>query len=97
LFVTGVIFGLVAVGVNFGLLYVGVRWMMRRQSRAARLLTALSYAARYLVFGALIFLFLRFRLGSIWGLFAGLNVGIAAFLIWQGVYAAHRRSDRVQP
>ena len=95
MFVTGVIFGLVAVGVNFGLLYVVVRWMMRRQSRAVRLLTVLSYAARYLVFGALIFLFLRFRLGSVWGLFAGVTVGIVAFLVWQGVYAAHRRSDRV--
>ena len=97
MFVKGWIFGLVAVGVNFSLLYVGVRWMMRRQSRAARLLTALSYAVRYLVFGALIFLFLSFRLGSVWGLFAGVTVGIAAFLVWQGVYAAHRRSDRVQP
>jgi hypothetical protein len=97
LFVKGVVFGLVAVALNFGMLYVGVHWMMRRQSRAARLLSALSYAARYLVLGALIFLFLRFRLGSIWGLLAGLTAGIAAFLVWQGVYAAHRRSDRVQP
>jgi len=97
LFVKGLIFGLVAVGVNFGLLYVGVRWMMQRQSRSARLLTALSYAVRYLVFGALIYLFLRYRLGSVLGLFAGVTVGIIAFLIWQGGYAAHRRGDRVQP
>ena len=97
MFIKGLIFGLVAVGVNFGLLYWGVRWMMRRQTRAARLLTVLSYAARYLVFGALIFLFLRLRLGSVLGLFAGVTAGIAAFLIWQGVYAAHRRGDRVQP
>jgi hypothetical protein len=96
-FVKGVVFGLVAVGVNFALLYVGVRWMMRRQSRAARLLTALSYAVRYLVFGGLIYLFLKLQLGSIWGLFAGVTAGIAAFQIWQGVHAAHRRGDRVQP
>jgi hypothetical protein len=96
-FIKGLIFGLVAVGVNFAMLYGGVRWMMRRQTRAARLLTVLSYAARYLVFGALIFLFLRLRLGSVVGLFAGVTVGIVAFLIWQGVYAAHRRGDRVQP
>jgi len=97
MFVTGLILGLIAVGVNFGLLYFGVRWMVRRQSRAARLLTALSYAVRYLVFGGLIYLFLRFRLGSVPGLLAGVTAGIAAFLIWQGVYAAHRRGDRVQP
>ena len=95
MFIAGSVFGLLAVGVNFLMLYLGVRWMMRRQSRAARLLTVLSYAARYLVFGALIFLFLRFRLGSVWGLFAGVTAGIVAFLVWQGVYAAHRRSDRV--
>jgi hypothetical protein len=97
MFISGLIFGLFAVGVNFAMLFWGVRWMMRRQTRAARLLTVLSYGARYLVFGALIFLFLRFRLGSVWGLFAGVTVGIVAFLAWQGVYAAHRRSDRVQP
>jgi hypothetical protein len=94
-FIAGLVFGLLAVGVNFAMLYWGVRWMMRRQTHAARLLTVLSYAARYLVFGALIFLFLRLRLGSVWGLFAGVTVGIVAFLVWQGVYAAHRRSDRV--
>ena len=97
MFVKGIVFGLVAVGVNFAMLYWGIRWMMRRQTSAARLLTVLSYAARYLVFGALIYLFLRFRLGSILGLFAGVTVGIIAFLIWQGVHAAHRRGDRVQP
>jgi hypothetical protein len=96
-FIAGLVFGLLAVGVNFLMLYLGVRWMMRRQTRAARLLTVLSYGARYLVFGALIFLFLRFRLGSVVGLFAGVTVGIVTFLIWQGVYAAHRRGDRVQP
>jgi len=94
-FVKGLFFGLVAVGVNYALLYFGVRWMMQRQTGAARLLTVLSYAARYLVFGALIYLFLRLRLGSVVGLFAGVTVGIVAFLIWQGVHAAHRRSDRV--
>ena len=97
MFIKGLIFGLVAVGVNFAMLYWGVRWMMRRQTHAARLLTVLSYAARYLVFGALLFLFLRLRIGSVVGLFAGVTVGIVAFLIWQGVYAAHRRGDRVQP
>lgn len=97
MFVKGLFFGLVAVGVNYALLYFGVRWMVRRQSNAARLLTAISYALRYLVFGALIYSFLRFQLGSVVGLFAGVTVGIVTFLIWQGVYAAHRRSDRVQP
>ena len=97
MFIKGAVLGLVAVGVNFGLLYFGVRWMMQRQSRSARLLTALSYAIRYLVFGALIYLFLKFRLGSVLGLLVGVTAGIAAFLIWQGVYAAHRRGDRVQP
>jgi hypothetical protein len=97
LFVKGLVFGLLAVGVNFGMLYFGVRWLMRRQSGAARFLTAVSYVIRYLVFGALILLFLKLRLGSIWGLLAGVSAGIVAFLVWQGVHAAHRRGDRVQP
>ena len=97
MFITGLVFGLLAVGVNFAMLYWGVRWMMRRQTHAARLLTVLSYAARYLVFGALIYLFLRLRLGSVLGLFAGVTLGILSFVIWQGVHAAHRRGDRVQP
>ncbi len=96
-FVIGLVFGLVAASVNFLMMYFGVRWIMRRQSSATRLLTALSYVLRYFVFGALIYLFLRFRLGTVWGLFAGVTLGVCAFLIWQGVYAAHRRGDRVQP
>ena len=97
MFIKGLFFGLVAVGINYALLYFRVRWMLRRQTHAARLLTVLSYAVRYLVFGALIYLFLRFHLGSVVGLFAGVTVGIVTFLIWQGVHAAHRRGDRVQP
>jgi hypothetical protein len=90
-FVTGLIFGLVAAGINFLMLYLGVHWMMRRQTHAARLLTVLSYAARYLVFGALIFLFLRFRLGSVMGLFAGVTAGMVGYLVWQLVNNARNR------
>jgi hypothetical protein len=97
MFTVGLVFGLFAVGVNFLMMYFGVHWLLRRQSGATRILTLLAYVVRYFVFGALIYLFLRFRLGTIWGLFAGVTAGIVAFLVWQGVYAAHRRSNRVQP
>ncbi len=96
-FIIGVVCGLIAVGVNFLLLVFGVRWIMRRQSIAARWLTSVAYVVRYLVFGGLIYLFLKLRLGTVWGLLVGVTVGIAAFLIWQGAYASHRRGDRVQP
>ena len=91
MFVTGLVFGLVAAGVNFLMMYWGVRWVMRRQSSATRLLTVLSYIGRYFVFGALIYLFLRYKLGTVWGLFAGVTVGIVGYLVWQVVNNARNR------
>jgi len=91
MFVIGLIFGLLAVSVNYLLMYLGVRWIMRRQSSAARLLSGLSYVVRYFVFGALIYVFLRFRLGTVWGLFAGVTVGIVGYLVWQLVNNARNR------
>jgi phage shock protein PspC (stress-responsive transcriptional regulator) len=91
MFVIGLVFGLIATGVNFLMMYFAVRWMMRRQSSATRLLTVLSYVLRYFVFGALIYLFLRFRLGTAWGLFAGVTVGIIGYLVWQLVNNARNR------
>jgi hypothetical protein len=91
MFVIGLVFGLVAASVNFLMMYLGVRWVMRRQSSATRLLTLLSYVTRYFVFGALVYLFLRFRLGTVGGLFAGVTVGIVGYLVWQLVNNARNR------
>jgi hypothetical protein len=91
MFITGLVFGLIAVAVNYLLMYFAVRRIMRRQSGAVRLLISLSYVVRYFVFGALIYLFLRFRLGTVWGLFAGVTVGIIGYLVWQVVNNARNR------
>ena len=91
----GLACGLLATGGNFALLYWVTRSMLRKQSRAAQILIPLTNLARYLVFGGIVFLFLRFRLGSIWGLLCGVTVGIAGFLIWQVADARARRSDNL--
>jgi hypothetical protein len=96
LFLKGLACGLLATGGNFALLYWATRAMLRKQSRAAQILIPLMYLARYLVFGGIIFLFLRFRLGSICGLLAGVTIGIAGFLIWQVIDARTRPSDNLQ-
>jgi hypothetical protein len=93
LFLKGLLCGLLATGGNFALLYWATRTMLRKQSRAAQILIPLTYLVRYLVLGGIVFLFLRFRLGSIWGLLSGVTVGVAGFLIWQVTDARTRHSD----
>jgi len=95
LFLKGLACGLLATGGNFALLYWATRVMLRKQSRASQILIPLMYLTRYLVFGGIVFLFLRFRLGSVWGLLAGVTAGIAGFLTWQVIDARTRRSDNL--
>jgi hypothetical protein len=67
--------------------------MLRSQSRAASILIPLANLARYVIFGGIVFLFLRSRLGSIWGLLSGVTAGIAGFLAWQVIDARNRRRN----
>jgi hypothetical protein len=96
LFAKGLACGLLATGGNFALLYWATRAMLRKQSRAAQILIPLMYIARYAVLGGIVFLFLRFRLGSVLGLLVGVTIGIAGFLIWQVSDARTRRSNNLQ-
>jgi hypothetical protein len=93
--IPGILFGLLATGVNFGLLYVGVRWLFGRAPDRARVLIPLVYLFRYLLFGAMILAYLKFRLGSFWGLLIGVTIGIAGYTVWQGIDARNRRSSQV--
>lgn len=94
--VTGVLLGFTATALNFGLLFIGVRWLFGRASDRARALVPLLNLIRYLLFGAMIVAFLKFRLGNVWGLLIGVTSGIAAYAIWQGVTnARNRRSSQV--
>jgi hypothetical protein len=93
-FATGLLVGLAATGLNFAVMYVGVRWLFNQPTGASRFVVPLANAVRYLVLGAIIFAFLRLRLGSVLGLLAGVTVGIAGFLTWQMVNnARYRRSS----
>ena len=90
-FLVGLLLGLAATGVNFGILYVVVRWLVRGQAGAAPYLAPLAQVARYVIFGAIVFVAIHYRLGSVWGLLAGVTVGITGFLIWQVVTNARNR------
>jgi hypothetical protein len=93
-FATGLLFGLAATGLNFAVMYMGVRWLFHRPTGASRFVVPLANIVRYLLLGALIFAFLRLRLGSVLGLLAGVTAGIAGFLTWQMVNnARYRRSS----
>ena len=95
MFLKGLACGLLATAGNFALLYWATRGMLRKQSRAAQVIIPLTYLARYAVLGGIVYLFLRFRLGSTWGLLTGVTLGIAGFLIWQVAVAHSRRSDNL--
>jgi hypothetical protein len=92
-FALGVLLGLVATGANFAILYAVVRSLVRRQSAAARYLVPVFQVVRYALFAAIIYLALRFQLGSVLGLLAGVTLGIAGFFALQVVSnAGNRRS-----
>ena len=90
-FVAGLLLGLVATGVNFGILYMVVRWLVRGQSGPARYIAPLAQVVRYGIFGVIVYLTLWSRLGSVWGLLAGVTIGIVGFLVWQVVTNARNR------
>ena len=93
-FFYGLLLGFAATGINFIILYTVVRWLIRGQSGAPRYVAPLAQIVRYGIFGAIVFLTIRFRIGSPWGLLAGVTIGIAGFLTWQLVYnARYRRSS----
>jgi hypothetical protein len=93
LFLKGLACGLLATGANFALLYWVTRSLLRQRSAATPILVPLANLVRYLVFGGIVFLFLRFRFGSVWGLLAGVTAGIAGFLSWQVIDARNRRRN----
>ena len=62
---------------------------------AAGFLAPILTGLRYLIFAALIYLFLKLGLGGVWGLLVGVSVGIAAYLVVQWRYARNRRSGQV--
>ncbi len=95
MFLKGLACGLLATAGNFALLYWVTRSMLRRQSRTAQVFMPFTYLVRYAVLGGIIYLFLRYRFGSIWGLLTGVTLGIAGFLIWQVIVAHARRSDNL--
>ena len=90
-FFTGVLLGFVATGVNFGILYAVVRWLVWGQGGIARYIAPLAQVVRYGIFGVIVYLTLWYRLGSVWGLLAGVTIGIAGFLVWQVVTNARNR------
>jgi hypothetical protein len=90
-FLAGLLLGLAATAANFGILFAVVRWLVRRQSGPARYIAPLAQVVRYVLFVAIIYLALRFRLGSVGGLLAGVTVGIVGFMVWQAVNNARNR------
>ena len=95
MFLKGLVFGFLTSALNFGILYLAVRRLMSSQPSRVKFWLPFVYVLRYVLFGALIFLFLRFGLGDIWGLLVGVTTGIAAYMIWQAVDARNRRSSNL--
>jgi hypothetical protein len=90
-FLVGFVFGLVATGANFAIMFAATRWLVGQQTGAVRFLVPFTHVIRYAMFGALIYVALRFHLGSVWGLLAGVTAGIAVSMTWQVVNNARNR------
>lgn len=92
-FVIGLVYGLVVSAANLGVMYLGVRRIANGAAGRSGWLIPVLYMVRYAVFGALVVVFLRFRLGGVWGLVAGITIGIFGSMVWQVIRARTRRSD----
>jgi hypothetical protein len=92
-FAIGFVYGLVVSAANLAVMYLGVRRIASGKGGAAGWLIPLLYVIRYAIFGALVALFFLLRLGSTWGLVAGVTVGIFGSMAWQVIRARTRRSD----
>lgn len=92
-FAIGFVYGLVVSAANLAVMYLGVRRIASGKGETAGWLIPLLYIVRYAVFGGLVALFLILRLGSTWGLVAGVTVGIFGSMAWQVIRARTRRSD----
>lgn len=79
--IIGTGYGLFAVMLNYYLLCRFLE-VFTAKKKTVGLFFVLSYLGRYLLFGLIIFAFLKFRLGSLAGLFAGVTAGVvlSAFL-----------------
>jgi hypothetical protein len=92
-FAFGLVYGLVISAANLGLMYLGLRRIAAGPAGRAGWLVPLVYVVRYAVFGVLVVAFLRFRLGSIWGLVTGITAGIFGSMAGQVIRARNRRGD----
>jgi len=90
-FFFGLLLGVAATGANFVILYTVVSWLVRGKSGPASYIAPLAQVVRYGLFGVIVYLTLRYELGSVLGLLSGVTVGIAGFLVWQVVTNARNR------
>lgn len=95
-FFIGIGFGFVLTAANYALLFAGTRRMLGQSSDRVKVILPFLNIGRYLVFGALVYLYLRLRLGSVLGLLVGVTLGILGSIVFQvASNARHRRSSTV--
>ena len=81
MFVKGLICGVLASALNFLVLYFTMKYFVSKSKKLARFTFAIFYVLRYGGFGALIYVFLKYKWGSPLGLLAGISIGLVLFVI----------------
>jgi len=83
LFAKGLIYGALVGCLNLFLLYFVLKHMTIKTRRFAAFAFLLSFAVRYVILGALVYIFLKFGWGSSLGLLVGLSVGLVISVVWR--------------
>jgi hypothetical protein len=94
LFVKGLIYGLIASFANFALSYINLNWFKGKAPGSAIALYLISFLARFAVIGIFVYLFLKYRWGSVLGLMVGFTVALFFFTIWR-IYSGNTRSSKL--
>ncbi len=79
MFLKGFVIGVTGMAAYMAAFQYSLGAIMRSNPRFPKLLYALSYVARYFLLGVCVYFFLKYKLGSILGLLAGIIAGTLGY------------------
>jgi hypothetical protein len=81
LFIKGLIYGLIVSFANFAVSYINLSSLIKKKSTI--LAYFLLFLLRFAVIGVLVYIFLKFRWGSVLGLMVGFTAALLIFTAWR--------------
>jgi hypothetical protein len=89
-FLKGLLSGIIITGLNFTLM---VYFFLKFRSKINKIVFALIYLIKFIITAFLLFLVVKFKFGSIIGLFIGITIVLIIFNIGYFAYVRSTRSN----